>query len=97
VQYPQEARKYLNKMPAKRSRTLRQSGSSGSSLLALLGILFLASISWASGARDHRRQTNLEAKVGSHVVFNCYIDFPFDAPIPYLVHWSKDVRYWEKR
>ncbi|KAM8718185.1 hypothetical protein ACLKA7_004832 [Drosophila subpalustris] len=40
--------------------------------------------------RDHRRQTNLEAKVGSHVVFNCYIDFPYDSPIPYVVHWSKD-------
>ncbi|EDW04279.1 GH10067 [Drosophila grimshawi] len=46
--------------------------------------------SCVEGARDHRKQTNLEAKVGSHVVFNCYIDFPYDSPIPYVVHWSKD-------
>jgi len=75
-------------MPAKRSRTFRQSGSA---LLALLAIILLMNISCTSAVRDHRRQTNLEAKVGSHVVFNCYIDFPFDAPIPYLVHWTKDV------
>lgn len=34
---------------------------------------------------------NLEAKVGSHVVFNCRIDFPYDYDIPYIIHWSKDV------
>ncbi|KAI8035411.1 protein borderless isoform X2 [Drosophila gunungcola] len=78
-------------MPTKRSRTFRQCRST-LLLLALLLTTFLMSISCTSGARDHRRQTNLEAKVGSHVVFNCYIDFPFDAPIPYLVHWSKDSK-----
>lgn len=45
---------------------------------------------------------NLEAKVGSHVVFNCRIDFPYDYDIPYIIHWSKDVskvrwiRFWVK-
>lgn len=61
------------------------------SSIACALLAFLMGLSCASGARDHRRQTNLEAKVGSHVVFNCYIDFPYDSPIPYLVHWSKDV------
>lgn len=36
---------------------------------------------------------NLEAKVGSHVVFNCRVDFPYDYDIPYIIHWSKDVSY----
>ncbi|KAH8357021.1 hypothetical protein KR200_002319 [Drosophila serrata] len=71
-------------MPENCSRTLWLTAA----VAALLALLMGASCT--SGARDHRRQTNLEAKVGSHVVFNCYIDFPFDSPIPYLVHWSKD-------
>lgn len=33
---------------------------------------------------------NLEGKVGSYVVFNCRVDFPYDYHIPYVVHWSKD-------
>ncbi|KAH8260381.1 hypothetical protein KR026_010586, partial [Drosophila bipectinata] len=60
------------------------------SSIACAFLAFLMGLSSACGARDHRRQTNLEAKVGSYVVFNCYIDFPYDSPIPYLVHWSKD-------
>lgn len=75
-------------MPANCSRTLWLAAAAAALLALLMGA------SCASGARDHRRQTNLEAKVGSHVVFNCYIDFPFDSPIPYLVHWSKDVSSW---
>ncbi|EDW77650.2 uncharacterized protein Dwil_GK24612 [Drosophila willistoni] len=59
--------------------------------LAMAILLQLSScLGIAHHHRDHRRQTQLEAKVGSHVVFNCYIDFPFDSPIPYIVHWSKD-------
>lgn len=59
--------------------------------LQLLLLVLLMNTSCVACARDHRKQTNLEAKVGSHVVFNCYIDFPYDSPIPYVVHWSKDV------
>lgn len=33
----------------------------------------------------------LDAKVGSYVVLNCPLDFPQDIPIPYIVHWHKDV------
>ncbi|XP_030565009.1 protein borderless isoform X1 [Drosophila novamexicana] len=58
--------------------------------LQLLLLVLLMNTSCVACARDHRKQTNLEAKVGSHVVFNCYIDFPYDSPIPYVVHWSKD-------
>lgn len=32
-----------------------------------------------------------DAKVGSHVVFNCPLDFPQDIEIPYILHWNKDV------
>lgn len=60
-------------------------------LVLLLLLALLMNTSCVECARDHRKQTNLEAKVGSHVVFNCYIDFPYDSPIPYIVHWSKDV------
>lgn len=62
-----------------------------SAVLSLLLLTLLMNISCVACARDHRKQTNLEARVGSHVVFNCYIDFPYDSPIPYVVHWSKDV------
>lgn len=62
-----------------------------SAVMSLLLLTLLMNISCVACARDHRKQTNLEARVGSHVVFNCYIDFPYDSPIPYVVHWSKDV------
>ncbi|XP_053958172.1 protein borderless [Anastrepha ludens] len=56
-----------------------------------LALLFLINISCAACARDRlHKQTHLEAKVGSHVVFNCPIDFPYDVPIEYWVNWSKD-------
>ncbi|KAI8118003.1 Protein borderless [Lucilia cuprina] len=60
--------------------------------LLLLSLFFvLISVSCVSGARhDRQKSTNMEAKVGSYAVFNCYIDFPYDFPIPYVVHWSKD-------
>ncbi|XP_037816423.1 protein borderless [Lucilia sericata] len=60
-------------------------------LLLLSLFLILISVSCVSGARhDRQKSTNMEAKVGSYAVFNCYIDFPYDFPIPYVVHWSKD-------
>lgn len=42
---------------------------------------------------DHlnRKAIYLDAKVGSYVVLNCPLDFPQDIPIPYIVHWHKDV------
>ncbi|XP_055376358.1 protein borderless [Condylostylus longicornis] len=39
---------------------------------------------------DEDTTSNLEAKVGSYVVFNCQIDFPYEYDIPYAVYWSKD-------
>lgn len=61
-------------------------------LLLFSSVLILISVSCVSGARqDRQKTTNMEAKVGSYAVFNCYIDFPYDLPIPYVVHWSKDV------
>lgn len=42
---------------------------------------------------DHlnRKGIYLDAKVGAYVVLNCPLDFPQDIPIPYIVHWHKDV------
>lgn len=42
---------------------------------------------------DHlnRKGIYLDAKVGSYVVLNCPLEFPQDIPIPYIVHWHKDV------
>lgn len=41
----------------------------------------------------NRKATYLEGKVGSHVVFNCPLDFPTDSPIPYVLRWLKDVSF----
>lgn len=55
-------------------------------------LMSVSCVAVCTGARhDRQKTTHLEAKVGSYVVFNCYIDFPYDLPIPYVVHWSKDV------
>uniref|UniRef100_A0A1A9W0G6 Uncharacterized protein n=1 Tax=Glossina brevipalpis TaxID=37001 RepID=A0A1A9W0G6_9MUSC len=60
-------------------------------LLSSVILFHLISVSCVWCVRhDHHKTTHLEAKVGSYVVFNCYIDFPYDLPIPYVVHWSKD-------
>uniref|UniRef100_T1PJJ1 Fibronectin type III n=1 Tax=Musca domestica TaxID=7370 RepID=T1PJJ1_MUSDO len=54
-------------------------------------LMSVSCVAVCTGARhDRQKTTHLEAKVGSYVVFNCYIDFPYDLPIPYVVHWSKD-------
>ncbi len=39
----------------------------------------------------NRKGVYLDAKVGSYVILNCPLDFPQDIPIPYIVHWHKDV------
>lgn len=39
----------------------------------------------------NRKGVYLDARVGSYVVLNCPLDFPQDIPIPYIVHWHKDV------
>lgn len=39
----------------------------------------------------NRKGIYLDAKVGSYVILNCPLDFPQDIPIPYIVHWHKDV------
>ena len=44
----------------------------------------------------NKNATYLEAKVGSYVVFNCPLEFPQDNPIPYVLHWNKDVSIIQK-
>lgn len=43
----------------------------------------------------NRKATYLEGKVGSHVIFNCPLDFPTDSPIPYVLRWLKDVSLYK--
>lgn len=33
----------------------------------------------------------LEAKVGSHAIMDCPLEFPQEVLIPYVLHWYKDV------
>lgn len=40
---------------------------------------------------EKRRPIYLNGLVGSFVVFNCKIQFPLDTPVPYILHWYKDV------
>lgn len=40
---------------------------------------------------EKRRPVYLGGLVGSYVVFNCKIKFPLDTPVPYILHWYKDV------
>lgn len=61
------------------------------SCVAVALLMLLINISCVESTKDHLNPTNLEGKVGSYVVFNCRIDFPYDYRIPYVVHWSKDV------
>jgi hypothetical protein len=37
------------------------------------------------------KPTYAEAQVGSHVVFDCPINFPQDIPTTYILRWFKDV------
>lgn len=58
--------------------------------LSLLLILNISAVH--SLYEEYRKPTYLEGRVGSHIVFNCHIDFPQeDVPIPYVLHWKKDV------
>lgn len=40
---------------------------------------------------EKRKPVYLDGLVGSFVVFNCKIQFPLDTPVPYTLHWYKDV------
>lgn len=60
-------------------------------LSLLLIILNISAVH--SSYEEYRRPTYLEGRVGGFVVFNCHIDFPQeDEPIPYIMHWKKEVR-----
>lgn len=59
-----------------------------------LGAIILSSIcaQFSSGYfEEKRRPIYLNGLVGSFVVFNCKIQFPLDTPLPYILHWYKDV------
>lgn len=34
---------------------------------------------------------NFTVAIGEYVVFNCHLDFPHEIPIPYILHWNRDV------
>lgn len=39
---------------------------------------------------EEKKVTHLTASIGESVVFTCPLDFPYDIPIPYILHWYKD-------
>lgn len=45
---------------------------------------------------EDRPPVYLEAKVGSYVILNCPVDFPKNDPIPYVLHWNKDVSLYSR-
>ena len=78
----------------------RQPSAAAMSLLFMFILVILINISCVDclyqqhhshHGDSSRNIVNLEAKVGSHVVFNCRVDFPYDYDIPHIIHWSKDV------
>lgn len=44
--------------------------------------------------REEPRLIELKGIVGSFVVFNCKIQFPLESPMPYILHWFKEVSDW---
>lgn len=60
-------------------------------LLPATLILSVLGIPLAMGYLEDRPPVYLEAKVGSYVILNCPVDFPKNDPIPYVLHWNKDV------
>lgn len=65
-------------------------GSSSPWLIGLVICSCLAPLS--SGYFEEKRKPQyLDGLVGSFVVFNCKITFPLDFPVPYTLHWYKDV------
>lgn len=40
---------------------------------------------------DDRDSNNFTATIGDYIVFNCHLDFPHEIPIPYILHWNREV------
>lgn len=40
---------------------------------------------------EDKDSNNFTAAVGDYVVFNCHLDFPHEIPIPYILHWNREV------
>ncbi len=36
---------------------------------------------------------HLTAMVGDSIIFNCHIEFSESHPVPYVIQWSKAVRF----
>lgn len=54
-------------------------------------VLRIDIINASSSEEDEETSTSLYATVGSHIAFNCEIEFPNDIEIPYELRWNKDV------
>ena len=53
-------------------------------VVAALGAVLLEEI---------KEPSYLTTAVGEYVVFNCDLDFPHEIPIPYILHWNRDVSH----
>lgn len=58
---------------------------------AMVLVITLGVAQQSSAYLEDRPPVYLEAKVGSYVILNCPVDFPKNDPIPYVLHWNKDV------
>ena len=57
-----------------------------------VALLICGCLSVTSGYfSEKKKPVYLDGLVGSFVVFNCKITFPLDTPVPYSLHWYKDV------
>ncbi|ETN58906.1 hypothetical protein AND_009500 [Anopheles darlingi] len=73
--------------------TMRPGARASMLMVTVMMLLMLGSVAIgpAQAYLDDRQPVYLEAKVGSYVVLDCPVDFPQDEPIPYVLHWNKDV------
>lgn len=64
----------------------------GSNPLLVILVFFGLFVTLVHGYFEEKRKPQyLDGLVGSFVVFNCKIQFPLDTPLPYILHWYKDV------
>ena len=80
-------------MSSRRFKTFTQIKYSLLLISVVLCLVFMTSCVHCIARHDDRirKPLYLEGRVGSHVVFNCPIEFPQETPIPYVLHWNKDV------
>ncbi|KAK0165887.1 hypothetical protein PV328_004366 [Microctonus aethiopoides] len=52
---------------------------------------FYAVLGYGMLLDDDRDSNNFTATIGDYIVFNCHLDFPHEIPIPYILHWNREI------